>query len=64
MSQAQLASEASVGLSTVRSFEAGKSVPVLNNLRSIETVFQLRGIEFAEDEKSVTVRLLKGADVL
>lgn len=37
---------ANVGLSTVRSFETEKSIPIANNIKAIQTAFENAGIKF------------------
>ena len=46
ISQQELAKMANVGLSTVRSFETEKSIPIANNIKAIQTAFENAGIKF------------------
>ncbi|WP_338100933.1 transcriptional regulator [Mesorhizobium jarvisii] len=60
MSQQDLASAASVGLSTVRNFEASRSIPVPNNRAAIQAALEAAGVEFiAENGGGAGVRLRK-----
>lgn len=61
ISQPELATAASVGVSTVRDFEAGRRTPMVNNLKAIQSEFEKRGIRFQDDEGASGVLLLKGA---
>ncbi len=47
--QPDLATQAQVGLSTVRDFETGTRSPILHNKQAIQRAFEQAGIEFLFD---------------
>jgi len=55
ISQPELAKAASVGVSTVRDFEAGRRAPMLQNLKAIQAALEARGIGFQEHGDSGTL---------
>ncbi|MBN7763655.1 helix-turn-helix transcriptional regulator [Nitratireductor aquibiodomus] len=59
MSQKELAEDAKVGMSTVRNFEAGRSVPVANNLTAIRTALEHAGVEFITTDRGEGVVKLR-----
>jgi DNA-binding transcriptional regulator YiaG len=54
ISQPELATAASVGVSTVRDFEAGRRAPMLQNLKAIQVALEARGIGFVDRDDSGT----------
>ena len=50
ISQPELATAASVGVSTVRDFEAGRRTPMVNNLKAIQAELESRGIRFFDED--------------
>jgi len=56
-SQEELAAKASVSISTVRDFEAGRRVPIANNLTAMRTALETVGIAFVDgDASGITYR--------
>lgn len=52
LSQEGLAEAASVGVSTVRDFEAGRRAPIASTLAAMKAALEAAGIEFFYDEKT------------
>jgi hypothetical protein len=53
-SQGDLAGKASVGLSTVKSFEGGLRTPIANNLEAMKRVLSEAGIELLFEDGHAT----------
>jgi transcriptional regulator with XRE-family HTH domain len=50
-SQQQLAMAANVGVSTVKNFEGGRTMPTPNNLGAIRNALEEAGVEFVSEER-------------
>jgi ribosome-binding protein aMBF1 (putative translation factor) len=47
--QQDLADKASVGISTVRDFEAGRRQPIANNIAAMRRVIEAAGVELVDE---------------
>lgn len=59
--QAELASAASVSLSTVRDYEKGRRVPIANNLAAMKAALEAQGIAFSDDGQTLGISRAKHA---
>lgn len=53
--QDALAKAASVGVSTVRDFEAGRREPTRNNLTAMKAALEAGGVAFVDDDKQLGI---------
>jgi DNA-binding transcriptional regulator YiaG len=58
ISQPELAKAASVGVSTLRDFEAGRRTPIANNLEAIRVALEAQGVRFVNRDESGTCGVL------
>lgn len=62
LSQQELASAASVSLSTVRDYEKGRTTPIPTTLAAMKAALEVQGIAFVDDDTAIgVVRLKVGA---
>jgi transcriptional regulator with XRE-family HTH domain len=58
--QSKLAETSNLGVSTIKNFEAARSIPTINNLAAIRAALEAAGVEFiAENGGGPGVRLRK-----
>jgi DNA-binding transcriptional regulator YiaG len=62
LSQDALAKAASVGVSTVRDFEAGRRDPTRNNLTAMQVALQEAGVSFFEDTQESGIRVARSTE--
>lgn len=60
LSQEELAKAATVGVSTVRDFEAGRREPTRNNLAAMKAALEADGISFVDGAKTLGITVSKG----
>lgn len=58
-SQDDLATAANVSLSTVRDFEKGRHVPIVNNLAAMRAALAAQGIDFVDDDETCGITYAK-----
>jgi DNA-binding transcriptional regulator YiaG len=58
ISQPELAKAASVGVSTLRDFEAGRRTPIANNLEAIRVALEAQGVRFVNRDENGTCGVL------
>jgi len=59
-----LAKAASVGVSTVRDFEAGRREPTRNNLTAMRVALEEGGVSFFEDYRESGIKALHSAGIV
>jgi DNA-binding transcriptional regulator YiaG len=60
--QDALAKAASVGVSTVRDFEAGRREPTRNNLTAMRTVLEAGGVSFFDDQAESGIKVARSTE--
>jgi DNA-binding transcriptional regulator YiaG len=61
--QDALAKAASVGVSTVRDFEAGRREPTRNNLTAMRVALEEGGVSFFDDHKESGIKVLRSTGI-